>query len=346
MAQEVLFDYDPLLYACGPLAEERFVKATNIHTGDAYEVANRTAFYGHWKKKQGGLLAKMNEEAIKPLTAEDFTYEDVQEPTNVKWATNALDAMIEKVLEKFGTNQYYGYVGKGKVFRHDLATIVPYKDGRDNALKPLCIDYLKQYLVKQHNAKIIETIEVDDQCTIDSVEAFAAWKKGEREALVTGAVDKDYRCGPIHMYNMNDETYDTIDGFGKLWIQSSVSASGAKKREVKGCGRIWLVHQVLSGDDADTYWANSACPEKPWGEMSSYNLLCNCTTDKEAFEALVQGYKTLYPEPKVITGWRGNEIEVDWLYVAAENWSLAKMLKKPGEFVTLQSVLTKLGIKY
>jgi hypothetical protein len=346
MTRQILFDFDPLLYACGPQAEERSVRVTNKHTGEQYEVANRTAFYGHHKKKQGGLLAKMNEGALKPLTAEDFTYEDVQEPTNVRWATNALDSMIEKVLNKFDTTDYYGYVGKGKVFRHDLATIKPYKDGRDTALKPLCIDYLKNYLVTQHNAKIIEKIEVDDQVTIDTVEAFAAWKKGEREALVTSCVDKDYRCGPIHMYNMNDETYDTIDGFGKLWIQNSVTSSGKRKREVKGTGRIWLVHQVLSGDDADTYHANSACPETPWGEMSSYNLLCGCKDDKEAFEALVAGYKTLYPAPKIITGWRGNQIEVDWFYVASENWSLAKMLKKPDEHISLKQVLDKLKINY
>lgn len=344
---QIVFDFDPLLYSCGPLAEERYVLVENTSTKEQWKVKSRSEFYGHWKKKQGGLLAQMNEGRFSPLDPErDFTYIDVQEPTKFKWATNGVDAFIERVCGVLGTNDYYGYTGRGKVFRHDLATLHPYKHGRDAALKPLFINELKEYLVKWHGGKIVEGIEADDAVTMDSYAAFQEWKAGKREPLIAAILEKDYRCGPIHMYNTSEDTLDTIDGFGKLWVQTNVSPKGKTTRQVKGEGRIWLIFQCLSGDDADTYWANSGCLEKPWGEMSAYKMLCECKTDKEAFQALMDGYKHLYPEPKQFTNFRGDTFTIDALYCASENFSLAKMLRWEGDHVKLKDVLTKLNISY
>ena len=66
-----------------------------------------------------------------------------------------------------------------------------------------------------------------------------------------------------------------------------------------------------------------------------------------AFEALVTGYKTLYPVKKTIKGWRGDDIEIDWLYMLQENFNLAKMLRSEDEKPTnIKEVLTKLKVNY
>jgi hypothetical protein len=57
---KLVFDYDPILYECGFIGEERHVKVVHRASGDEYEFPNRTAFYGHWKKKAGGWLAEYN----------------------------------------------------------------------------------------------------------------------------------------------------------------------------------------------------------------------------------------------------------------------------------------------
>ena len=344
---QLVFDFDPLLYSCGPLAEERYVLVENKSTKEQWKVKSRAEWYGHWKKKQGGMLAEINKGALSPLDPEDdFTYIDVQEPTKFRWATNGVDAYVERICTQLGSTDYYGYTGKGKVFRHDIATLHPYKHGRDDAIKPLFINELREYLLKRHNAELVTKFESDDRVVMDSYIAFMDWKKGKREPLIAIGIDKDYRCGPIHLYNPNEDTLDTIDGFGKLWIQTNVSATGVTTRQVKGEGRIWLVHQVLSSDDADTYYANSGCIEKKWGEMSSYKLLCECKTDEEAFEALKKGYLQLYPEPKQFTNWRGDTFEIDWLYCANENWQLARMRRFEGDEFHLSTVFDKLNISY
>lgn len=337
----LLFDYDPILYAAGSIGETRSVKIVHRQSGDEYEFDNRTLFWGHWKKKAGGWLADYNKSTDTPRQPEEFDVIDIQTPEPIENCLHTVKQMIKATCEAVGTHSYYGYSGKGKVFREDVSTILKYKGNRDNVLRPLHLDSLKEYLVKHHNCEIVTRIEADDACSIDSYNGYQAWKKSnsDKDKLVLAFVDKDYYGIAGHLYNTN--TQDSIcsyDGLG--WLELN------EKGVVKGRGRLWLMHQVLSSDDADNYAANSACSMR-WGEKNSYNLLKDCVTDKQAFEALVIGYKTLYPAKKKIVGWRGGEIEIDWLYVLQENFNLAKMLRSVDEKPTnVKAVLDKLGINY
>lgn len=114
---------------------------------------------------------------------------------------------------------------------------------------------------------------------------------------------------------------------------------------MKGRGRMWLYQQVLNGDDADNYFANSACDMK-WAEKSAYALLKDCKNDKEAIEALVKGYKTLYPQPKAITGWRGDTLDITWLTMLQENFTLAHMLRHKEDKVDVVATMKKLGVEF
>jgi len=351
---KLCFDYDPLLFAAGSIGETRSVKVVHRESGDEYEFPTRTAFYGHWKKKAGGWLAEYNQAKTTPRLPEEFDITDVQVPEPIEHCVHSLKQTILSVKEAVGANSYYGYSGKGDVFRHDASTVVKYKGSRDTAIRPVHLDALKDYLVKHHACKIITKIEADDACSMDSHEAYQKWKKSKKgeDKLVLAAVDKDYlQCAAhiIHPYQLGE--IDSHDGsFGGLWLN--------EKGEVKGRGRMWLYQQVMNGDDADCYFANSATTMK-WGEMSAYNLLKDAKTDQEAFQALVDGYKLLYPQPKKIIGWRGFEdykktkpkpnaqdfeIEVDWLSMLQENFTLAFMLRKPGDKVDVKETLTKLGV--
>jgi hypothetical protein len=189
------------------------------------------------------------------------------------------------------------------------------------------------------------TTHVPSTCTT----AYQKWEKSkaDKDKLILAYVDKDYLQCAGHLYNTNKQ--DGIDtygsGFGYLNIVERKTESGKPVKEVKGRGRMWLYQQVLDGDSADNYCANSATTMK-WGEMSAYNLLGTAKNDREAFEALVAGYKTLYPTPKKITGWRGSEIEIDWLYMLQENFTMAFMLRKPGDKIDVKATLDKLGVNY
>ena len=152
------------------------------------------------------------------------------------------------------------------------------------------------------------------------------------------AVDKDYRGCELRLFNPDKaDRPETIKGFGKLYIGSD--------KQVRGEGRVFLYHQVLSGDSSDEYFANSASNVK-WGDKSSYALLSKCSNDKQALEALVEGYKILYPTPTEITGWRGDKFDIDFMYVMQENFTMAHMLRNPTDFIDVKQLLTKLKVEH
>lgn len=337
------FDFDPILYTCGSVGETRTIKVVHRESGDEHEFATRTAFYGHWKKKAGGWLAEFN--AVKKdenkRKAEDFDILDVQTPEPIQNCLHTMKQIIKGIKEAVGAETYYGYSGKGKVFREDVSTVLKYKGNRDNSLRPIHLDALKEYLVKNHACRVVEVIEADDACSIDQYDAWQKWKvtRADADKKVLAYVDKDYLQCAGHLYNTNlADGIDSYDGFGRLYIN--------EKDDVKGRGRMWLYQQVMNGDDSDNYFANSANPAMKWADKSAYNLLKDCKTDKEALEAMVKGYKTLYPAPKKIMGWRGEEIEVTWLSMLQENFTLAKMLRWREDKTDIPTLLTKLGVEH
>lgn len=336
----LLFDYDPILYTAGSVGEDRSIKAIHRESGDEHEFKTRTAFWGHWKKKAGGWLAEYNRGRTTPRHADEWEIVDIQTPEPIENCLRTMKQMIAGVKEAVGASSYYGYSGRGTVFREDVSTVIKYKGNRTGALRPVHLDALKEYLERYHDCRIVERIEADDACSIDSYEAWQKWKKtkSDTDKVVLAYVDKDYLQIAGHLYNTN--TQDGIcsyDGFG--WLKPTA------KGDIKGRGRLWLYMQVLNGDESDNYFANSASPVK-WAEKSAYAMLKDCKNDTEALTALVNGYKILYPSPKKIIGWRGDEIEVDWLYMLQENFTLAKMLRWRDDSVDVRAVMDKLGVAH
>lgn len=356
----LLVDFDYMLYSAGSAGETRTVKVVHRESGDEYEFSTRTLFYGHWKTKAGGWLAEYNAAKAEHnrRKADEFDYFDVQTPEPIENCLHTLKQMITGVKETVGAKSHYGYSGTGDTFRNEVATIWGYKANRVGALRPVHLDGMKDYLVKKHNCEIIREIEADDACSIDSWDAWKRWKKtgSDSDKLVLAAIDKDAKGTTCHLYNPNkpEKGVCSHDGYGWLtWDE--------KKKEADGRGRLWLYYQVMSGDSADNYAANSASTMK-WGDKSGFDTLKDAKTDKEAFEALVRGYKTIYPNPKAIVGWRGYEdpkdmkilkpdwkehsIEVDWKAVLQENFTLAKMLRWRGDNIDVMDVMKRLNIDY
>lgn len=355
------FDYDPLLYSAGFMGEERTIKVVHKASGDEYEFSNRTAFWGHWKKRAGGWLAEYNaaKSEENQRHPDEFDVIDVQTPEPIAQCIHTLKQMIAAQKEAVGATSYYGYSGKGVVFREHVSTIVKYKGNREGALRPVHLEELKDYLIRYHACKIVENIEADDACSIDVLDGWKKWSKSgnDSDKLVLAFTDKDYFQVPGHLWHCDSSTMHSYgEGFG--WLSWD-----AEKKKVSGRGRMWLYFQVMCGDDADNYFANSANPAMKWADKSAFDILKDAKNDKEAFEALVKGYKLLYPSPKEIIGWRGYQdpkdmkvlkpdaddfkIEVDWMYVLQENFTLARMLRSRDEKpVVVEEVLKKLGVEY
>lgn len=355
---KLCIDYDPLLYTAGSVGEKRTVKVVHRQSGDEYEFESRTAFWGHWKKKAGGWLAEYNAAKSEGnrRAPEEFDVYDIQTPEPIANCIHTLKQMIASYKEATDTKVHFGYSGRGVVFREGVSTVLKYKGNREGALRPVHLEELKEYLIKQHACKIVTGIEADDACTMTTYEAWMKWHKTKSDAdkIILAFTDKDYWQCAGHIWHADSGVYSPYGtGFGNLsW--------DAEKKKVKGRGRMWLYFQTMNGDDSDNYFANSANPGIKWADKSSFDILKDATNDKEALESLKKGYQTIYPSPRKIIGWRGYEdpktmkilkpdhkdfeIEVDWKYMLSENFTLARMLRFENDNVDILKVMQAQGV--
>lgn len=354
------FDFDFLIYEASSVAEERYIVATHRPTGITREFDNKTKLYGHHKKKAGGWIAQENEmagnEYYKP---EDFDIAEMQRPrpfkiksiegdsfiTPLDGAKKILDDKVRAICAKLGVSSYYGYVGKGDVKRHTVATLLPYKGARTDMLRPLVLDDMKQHVIDKHNATLVYNedpslnLEADDLFSIDVYTAGKLFRKtqDEDDKVIGVAIDKDRKGTEGWTFNPNkDKEPQEVRGFGSLWLD--------EKGEVEGNGRIWLYWQIAHGDATDGYVAN-CFSDTSYAGKGAYNDLVDCKTDKEAFTKLVEIFKRLYPEKKKVVTFRG-EIEIDAMYVMQEMADLAFMPRWLGDRLVVKNVLDKLEITY
>lgn len=322
------FDLDCVKYAAASAGEKRSVCVTHKTTGRTLVVPTRTEWYGHWKTKTGGQLAEINKTRDSPFAWDEFEYEDIQEPEPIENILHTSKLMVEKGVAASKADGVEYYLGVGDSFRVELSTLLKYKGQRLNMLRPVLLDEVTEYLSKKFKAQMISDYEVDDQVVMNSYR-----NKGH---FVIG-IDKDFLGSGSSFFNLNtpEKGIQKTDCFGSLHIDS--------KGYVKGVGRMFKLFQVCSSDTSDNYAANCVSDLK-WGDKSAYKALKDCKDDKELFQAAIDIFKKLYPEPKVVMGWRGNEIDINWLYVMQECFHMAHMHRWHGDFVEVKEVLSKMGI--
>jgi len=320
-----VLDLDWCKYTAASVGEKRSIKAVHNTTGDEFSFSTRTEMYGLKKTKDGGWLSEFNSKNNKDWKFSDFTITDVQTPEPIENVLFTAKNMVEGALHKLGTKEYKAFIGKGESFRVERSTLLKYKDNRTNLIKPLYLEDVAEYLRKKFNAEVVTGIENDDRVVQE------AYKK--QNHVVIG-VDKDFYGSPVKFFNANRPDEGIINGncFGKLWRTS--------KGDVRGQGRMFSYFQTCSKDTSDNYAANCFSDLK-WADISAYNALCNSSNDKEAWLNIESVFKKLYPSPKTVIGWRGNEILIDWEYVMNECFDLARMLRFDGDKVVASEVLKK-----
>lgn len=328
-----IFDLDMVIYRSAFAGEKRTIEATYKPTGKIYTFKTRTEMYGHWKKKEGGWLAKENEDRGKkekpPLLVDDFDIVDVQSAEPIENVLHTVKSMIRKPMEEIGATKMLGFVeGKEKELKRlQRSTILKYKGGREDTISPVYKKEVTEYLLNKYNSRLVnDGHETDDWVIIESF---------KKPSHVVISMDKDTSGCPVKMFNPLQPERGVVDGncFGELWWDS-------KKNKFDGYGRKFFYAQWAYGDDVDCYRANAAS-DKDWGMKSAFEALDGCRTDVECFETVRDVYKMLYPEPRRVIGWRGDEIEVDFLYMANEVWDLARMIRFLGDDVTAEQVLRK-----
>ena len=321
----LIIDMDYMKWSCASVGEKRTVVVTHLPSGNEKIFKTRTEFKGQGKTIGGwlGQVNKQRTEAGKELfTLDQFAFRDIQTPEPVENVLHTIKVQMDSLLHALDTREYKGFVGAGDSFRLGRSSIVKYKGDRENLLKPLYLETVTNYMISKYGAEVVTDVEADDRCVMECY----------RNDNVLVGVDKDYCGSPVKLYNPDHPEAGIIDNacFGGIYRD--------EKGKVRGTGRMFFYYQVAYGDDSDCYHAHSASDVKH-GPVAAFKALGECTTDREALEALVELYKRLYPEPKVVQGWRGDNITVDWIYALEENWALARMLRFRDDAYAFQDAL-------
>jgi len=311
----IVIDGDLLAFKCAAVTEKRSVIAKHKETLDELEFDTATKF-----KEWAG-----NEQDLYELTP-------IRTPEPIAHTISAMKLMLNNLLEACGASKYHIVLSGEDNFRKDIPLPTRYKDSRSTSGKPVNLDEAKAYLVKHHNAEIAKG-EADEVLV-----GYAYQGYKNKEQVIQCSIDKDAYHGPGWLYNWdNMDAPQLIEGFGKLYIND--------KDSVKGEGRIWLLFQMVFGDPVDCYKPCEIAKVK-YGEKSAYKLLKDCTTDKEAIEAVVKQYKKWYPEPIWYEAWDGKKYQKDWKEIWQMYADCAFMPRWEGDRFDVIKVMDKLRVSY
>lgn len=330
-----IIDVDTLIIHAALAGQETSVMVTHKDTKWSKVFPNQTAFFGHFKKKEGGWLSTLNESRdikgqtkvfpdafeITPIVtkiADQYT-EDGTIITAETVVKGRFKSKIEAITKQDWCKDFKICFGTGKNFRYDIAQTQPYKNERP--VKPLLYEVVKDYMLWKYKDKmlIVDGVETDE---IVTQEVWKAWIKAKRKHenldAVACYIDKDISQFPCLWYNFDKP---------KLGLVPITPLEAIKN----------LAVQHLKGDTIDSVPGLPALPEQMYkeyslrktkgiGETTARGVLASAETPKEVFERVIAAYKGHYGEEKQpFTSFRGEESERDWLDHLNEQFRLLRM---------------------
>lgn len=336
MKEILILDADSIAYKAAAANEARTIKTRHKGTGIIEQWDNRT----HFRK----YLAEERHDS-----EEMYEIEDVQEPRHVSYGQSLVRNMIRSYTTKLQIPQYEIYISGTDNFRDSIPlpqaheTIRggisggKYKGKREDNIRPKQLKEIRQWMIDDFGAIVVNGMEVDD---MSSIRAYEGWKAGDKIIQVTE--DKDATQCSGWLYNpAKMSTPILVQGFGKIEKQ------GAK---VKGYGRAFLYFQALYGDAVDCYhgadiWKAQDIPAgRQFGEMAALGLLKDAKTDREAVQIVYNQYKKWYPGTVDYVAWDGslqskNAVEIMQMY-----FDCAHMRRWHGDRIDVPALLAKLDI--
>ena len=124
----------------------------------------------------------------------------------LSYQCKGIDAFIEKILRATEADDHVLYLTGSGNFRDEVATIQPYKGNRDKAHRPRFHKELREYMIEEWDAILVEGMEADDACGIDAYDCRA-----DDVEYVICSVDKDLLMLEGRHYNYNRETFTDVN---------------------------------------------------------------------------------------------------------------------------------------
>lgn len=210
-----LIDGDILVYRCGFAAEKTRYTLVDGETGIPIEQFDS---------------AKERDAYVKEHQLEGFEVDRERLVEPLSHALQNIKSVIRGILDDTGADDYIIFLSSGENFRNSLATILEYKANRKDAPKPVHYAAIWEYLQKEYNTYVCQSIEADDALALC-----------QTEDSVIVSIDKDLLQIPGRHFNWVRHGTTDADGkevSGKILVAPEV---GIKK----------LYQQVLTGDPTD-----------------------------------------------------------------------------------------------
>lgn len=170
------------------------------------------------------------------------------------WQTNQL---LTRILDDTNADDWKLYLSGENNFRY---TIYPeYKANRREMVKPKHLEALREYMVLEWEATIVDGYEADDAIGILST-------KQPNSCICS--IDKDLKQLPGKHYHFVNRIMEDVSVF-QGWYN--------------------LYFQILTGDSTDNI---KGCPGI--GKVKAERAFIGCTTERELYERCVDQYKVVY----------------------------------------------------
>lgn len=182
-------------------------------------------------------------------------------------------------MERTGCTEYEFYLTGSGNFRHEVATIVPYKGNRKQP-RPYHYNNIRNYLQFAYQAEVVDGMEADDMLAIRQQE------EGQNSCIVSR--DKDLRTveGWHYSYPVGgqiEKPLEYIEHLGYIRLN--------KKGKLSGGGMRFFFAQCLMGDRADNI---IGIPRL--ADIKAFNILKECKDESELYEKTLEAYQNHYDD--------------------------------------------------
>jgi 5'-3' exonuclease len=198
---------------------------------------------------------------------------------------------IKNLKEETNCNKSKLFIQGPGNYRHELATLMPYKGNRKRDNKEL-VDEIRTLMVSEFNAISVKGVETDDALGLN-----------QRDDTIICSSDKDLNMIPGWHFNISK---------GNIY----------KVNKEEGIKNFYL--QLLTGDKVDNIpGLSEKAPLRGIGPKTAQKILNGKDNEKDMFNTIKELYKNKYGEVYSYEHWKSKErIECNYLTVLNENAQL------------------------